>query len=160
RQGLLIHPTVMGRRDWFRAHPYDPAYIRAEDHELWVRTRATTKFARLTEPLFFYRESLAGNLRNYLRSESTVRQIVRFYGPGLVGSWRTRLLLTRSRLKSLSYYLASKLGWQSSLIRTRNRSLDAVEIEAVRQALAAVRNTSVPGLIDNRAPSHLPEEAL
>src|SRR5262249_34040156 len=31
RHGLLIHPTAMGRAEWFRAHPYDPAYVRAED---------------------------------------------------------------------------------------------------------------------------------
>src|SRR5690242_7757702 len=75
RNGLLIHPTVMGRAEWFRSNPYDPVYVRAEDRELWNRTCATTKFARLGQPLFFYREGRAGNLRNYLRTESTVRDI-------------------------------------------------------------------------------------
>ena len=72
RRGLLIHPTVMmGRTEWFRANPYDAAYVRAEDRELWVRTCATTKFGRLCEPLFFYREGLGGNLNNYVRTEAT-----------------------------------------------------------------------------------------
>jgi glycosyltransferase involved in cell wall biosynthesis len=30
RDGLLIHPTVMGRAEWFRRHPYDPVFVRAE----------------------------------------------------------------------------------------------------------------------------------
>ena len=85
RNGLLIHPTVMGRAEWFRSNPYDPVYVRAEDRELWSRTCATTKFARLCEPLFFYREGPAGNLRNYLRTERTVRDILHRYGPPLVG---------------------------------------------------------------------------
>jgi hypothetical protein len=57
RNGLLIHPTVMGRAEWFRSNRYDPVYLRSQDRELWSRTCATTKFARLCEPLFFYREA-------------------------------------------------------------------------------------------------------
>ena len=54
--GLFIHPTVMGRRDWFRAHPYDPRFVRAEDRELWCRAAGQTTFARLDDALLFYRE--------------------------------------------------------------------------------------------------------
>src|SRR5439155_21506142 len=132
------HPTVMGRAAWFRDHPYDPVYVRAEDRELWSRTCATATFARLCEPLFFYREGLAGNLRNYLRTESTVRDILRRYGPPLVGSWPTRLLVMRSRLKSLSYYVGTKLGLQGQLITKRNRPLDAAQSQEARRILAAI----------------------
>src|SRR4030095_14130564 len=45
RHGLLIHPTVMGRSEWFRANPYDPAFVRAEDRELWIRTCTTARYA-------------------------------------------------------------------------------------------------------------------
>jgi glycosyltransferase involved in cell wall biosynthesis len=146
RNGLLIHPTVMGRVEWFRSNPYDPMYVRAEDRELWSRTCATTTFARLCEPLFFYRECPAGNLRNYLSTERTVRAVLHRYGPPLVGGRRTRLLVMRSRLKSMAYRLATALGQQDRLIRRRNRPLTAAEIREGRRILSTIRNTSVSGL--------------
>ena len=128
RDGLLIHPTVTGRAEWFRRHPYDPVFVRAEDRELWIRTCATARFARVCEPLFFYREGPVGNLGNYLRTERTVREILRRYGPPLVGPRRTRLLVMRSRLKSLTYRLGTGLGLQGRLISRRNRPLGAAAV--------------------------------
>jgi len=146
RDGLLIHPTVTGRAEWFRRHPYDGAFVRAEDRELWMRTCATTRFARLEEPLFFYREGPAGNLGNYLRTERTVRAILRRYGPPLVGTRRTRLLVMRSRLKSMAYRVGTGLGLQGRLISRRNRRLEPAEIREASRILAAIQGTRVAGL--------------
>ena len=146
RDGLLIHPTVTGRAEWFRRNPYDPVFVRAEDRELWIRTCTTTRFARLCEPLFFYRERPGGNLASYLRSERTVREILRRYGPPLVGARRTRLLVMRSRLKSLTYRLGTGLGLQGRLISRRNRPLGAAEAGEGRRVLAAIQGTRVSGL--------------
>ena len=146
RDGLLIHPTVTGRAEWFRRNPYDPAFVRAEDRELWIRTCATTRFARLGEPLFFYREGPAGNLGNYLRTERTVRAILRRYGPPLVGMRQTRLLVMRSRLKSMAYRVGTGLGLQGRLISRRNRRLEVAEIREASRILAAIQVTPVSGL--------------
>lgn len=148
RDGLLIHPTVTGRAEWFRRNPYDPAFVRAEDRELWVRTCATTQFARLGEPLFFYREGPAGSLGNYLRTERTVRAILRRYGPALVGRRRTRLLVMRSRLKAMTYRVGTGLGLQGRLISRRNRRLEPAEMREASRILAAIQGTRVPGLDD------------
>lgn len=146
RNGLFVHPTVMGRADWFRRNPYDPVYVRAEDRELWSRTCATTTFARLCEPLFFYREGPAGNLRNYLGTERTVRAILHRYGPPLLGARRTRVLVLRSGLKSLAYRMGTMLGLQGHLIAKRNRPLRAAEKQEARRMLSLVRATCVSGL--------------
>ena len=145
-RGLLIHPTVMGRTEWFRNNPYDALFVRAEDRELWTRTCMTARFGRLCEPLFFYREGFTGNLRNYLMSEATVRRILRTHGPKLVGSQRTHLLVLRSRLKSFAYLLGTKVGAQGRLISRRNRPLDAATVKTGRRILANITRTSVPGL--------------
>ena len=157
RSGLLLHPTVMGRTDWFRKHPYDGRFVRAEDHELWVRTCRNTSFARLSEPLFFYREGLSGNLRNYLRTGRTIRKILRVYGPTEVGYGETALLLGRSYLKSCAYWTYTKLGQQHRLIRGRTRPLQADEETAARAALYAILQTPLPSSerIDHE---HLPGE--
>jgi glycosyltransferase involved in cell wall biosynthesis len=146
RDGLLIHPTITGRTEWFRRNPYDGRFVRAEDRELWVRTCATTAFARLREPLFFYREAPRGNLANYLRTERTVRDVLRRYGPPLVGAERTRRLLIRSRLKSMAYLLGTRFGVQGRLIRRRNRALAPPEAQEARRVLAEIWQTVVPGL--------------
>lgn len=159
RDGLLIHPTVMGRAEWFRRHPYDPVFVRAEDRELWIRTCATTRFARLCRPLFFYREGPAGSLENYLRSERTVRDILRRYGPPLVGARRTRLLVMRSRLKATAYRLGTELGLQGRLISRRNRRLEAAEVREGSRVLAEILATRVAGL-ENEVAGPSTERAL
>jgi glycosyltransferase involved in cell wall biosynthesis len=146
RRGLLIHPTVTGRAAWFRQNPYDTAFVRAEDRELWCRVCRTARFARLTEPLFFYREGPAGNLGNYLRSEETTRKILRLYGPPLVGRRATAWLVARSHAKSWAYRVGTALGLQGALIRRRNRPLSPGETAAANAALERVRRTAVPGL--------------
>jgi glycosyltransferase involved in cell wall biosynthesis len=50
------HPTWVGRTRWFRAHPYDPSVIRAEDQVLLLRNCRTSCFACLPEILQGYRE--------------------------------------------------------------------------------------------------------
>ncbi len=52
----LPHPTWMGRRAWFRRHPYRiPEVLRAEDQELLVRASPTSRYACLPEVLLAYR---------------------------------------------------------------------------------------------------------
>src|SRR5262249_33178162 len=126
KRGLLMHPTVMARTEWFRRNPYDPVYVRVEDCELWCRTCTTTRFARISEPLLFYREGMQGNLRNYVRGAATMRKVMRTYGPPLVGSWQTFLLVGRFYARAMLYRAATMLGIQGELIKRRNRPLTAV----------------------------------
>jgi glycosyltransferase involved in cell wall biosynthesis len=146
RYGMLVHPTVMGRAQWFRENPYDPAYLRAEDRELWNRVCGHTEVARLPEPLLFYRESPCGNLGNYLKTCQTMRKILRIYGPAVVGPWRTKLLLAGWHLRALSYRVCTRLGLQGRLIGRRNRPLTTAEVETADAALRWVLQTPVPGL--------------
>jgi glycosyltransferase involved in cell wall biosynthesis len=144
RSGLLIHPAVMGRTSWFRGNPYHARFVWAEDHELWVRTCRRSAFDRLQEPLLFYRESLAGNLGNYLRGARTVRAILRLYGPGTIGYGPTAGLIACSCLKSLTYWTLTKLGRQGRLIRARTRPLSAAESTAAGEALRVILQTRMP----------------
>lgn len=52
----LPHPTWMGRRAWFRRHPYrTPEVKRAEDQELLVRAALVSRYACLPDVLLAYR---------------------------------------------------------------------------------------------------------
>lgn len=52
----FFHPTIMGRTEWFRNHPYAFWAERAEDFELWMRTSGSSQFYAIESPLVFYRE--------------------------------------------------------------------------------------------------------
>lgn len=151
KNGLLIHPTMMGRTTWFRQNPYDGSFHRAEDRELWCRTCSGTKFARLCEPLFFYREGLSGNLRNYVNTGKTIRKILRQYGPPIIGSWRTTVLINKFALRTAIYRGATALGVQGQLIRRRNRTLSQSELRTAQAVITQILETPVPGL---PGPSH------
>lgn len=51
----FVHPTWMGRVEWFRKHRYRGALSKAEDQELLLRTYRESRFARLPEVLLGYR---------------------------------------------------------------------------------------------------------
>ena len=145
RHGLFIHPTVLGRRDWFARHPYDAAYVRAEDRELWCRTVSSSRFARLDQALLFYREPQQVNVRNYLRSCATDRKILRHYGRPILGRAGTQALVIESHLKGLCYRAAASIGRAGVLVRRRNRALPEGELRAASAAIECIRTTRVPG---------------
>ncbi len=52
----LVHPSWMGRADWFRCYRYQtPEVVRAEDQELLLRAYPDSRFAVLDEILLGYR---------------------------------------------------------------------------------------------------------
>jgi glycosyltransferase involved in cell wall biosynthesis len=52
----LVHPSWMGRADWFRGYRYQtPEVVRAEDQELLLRAYPDSRFAVLDEILLGYR---------------------------------------------------------------------------------------------------------
>ena len=52
----MAHPSVMMRRDVVEAvGGYRPAYVRAEDYDLWCRVAEVSRLANLAQPLLKYR---------------------------------------------------------------------------------------------------------
>jgi glycosyltransferase involved in cell wall biosynthesis len=51
----LLHPSWMGKLDWFRNCQYRPDAIRMEDYDLMLRTYQTSRFAALPDILLGYR---------------------------------------------------------------------------------------------------------
>ncbi len=152
RQGLLIHPAVTGRAEWFRHNPYDTSIGRAEDQELWCRSYHSTNFGRVQEPLLFYRDGLPGSeaqyLRRYLDSCQAVRRVTRKYGPSAVGWYKTALLIVQSFAKGELYRFCTALGLQSVLIKRRSSRLTDDERATASETINRVLGTRVPGLPD------------
>lgn len=146
RASILIHPCVMARTEWFRQNPYDPAYRRAQDHELWCRVFRTTRFGRVRRPLLFKRDLETFTLEKYLSSSRTDLRIIRRFGPELVGWPRTLILTVMLLAKGELYRLATALGHERLLIRKRYERLPPADAAAARLALAAIHATAIPGI--------------
>ena len=132
----LNHATVMGRIEWFRLHPYDPLYVRAEDAELWCRTVESSVFGRIMAPLYFVREGKV-NVANYRKSQETSRRIFRQYGPRTLTPGKIRLLVLKTYLKAGLYTV---LGWfemQDMLTRARSQKLKPETLGEARRMLAS-----------------------
>lgn len=75
----FVHPTVIGRTEWFRENLYSDWAHRAEDFELWTRTSSNSVFYSLDEPLLFYREFGVPMMSKTMMSYKTVLKIYRNY---------------------------------------------------------------------------------
>jgi glycosyltransferase involved in cell wall biosynthesis len=76
----FIHPSVMGRAEWFRMHPYDDKMARCQDFDLWLRTVEQSGFGKLDEPLLFYRFDESNCVQRYKRSiQSYSKYVLRYY---------------------------------------------------------------------------------
>ena len=149
RQSIMPHPTVTARAEWFRNNPYDESFLRAEDYELWCRTYAASNFARLEEPLYYFREGARAPwkyLRDYLQTAHTARKVLRKYGPRSIGWASTVRLIITSYIKGETYRMATLLGMQKALIRNRSRALTDEEQKAALEGINMVMITPVPGL--------------
>ena len=139
RHAMLLHASVVGKRSWFLSNPYDKDFIRAEDYELWCRTHAHSKFARIAEPLYIVREGKV-NIRNYAKSSATIRKIFRQYGPGILSPAALQLELLKSKLKVLLYHTFSLINKHDYLSRKRNQPLTAAEQAMVNQIIEKINS--------------------
>lgn len=142
----FVHPTVVGKANWFKNNSYNSKYIRAEDKELWIRTFNHSHFANLEQRLFFYREDRL-NLNNYLSSCHTDRVILRDFALKNIGIRNTALLLGKSYAKSSLAKILYSLGLDSFLIKIRNNSISEEEKQIAEAEIAKILATPIPGLL-------------
>lgn len=69
----LIHPTWMGKSEWFRHNKYRvPGPYFCEDQELLIRTHMTSKFAAVNDYLLAYRVRAKRNLPRVVKTRWTL----------------------------------------------------------------------------------------
>lgn len=117
----FIHPTVMGKTEWFRANPYAEWALRAEDFELWTRTCSKSCFHAIGKPLLFYREFGVPTFRKYYLSQRTLLKIFwRYQHYSKSFSWFiTNTIKTYSKI--LVYAIFASMGKSDYLISRRRR---------------------------------------
>jgi glycosyltransferase involved in cell wall biosynthesis len=146
KRSPFVHPTMLGRVEWFARNRYDASVHRAEDHELFIRACRTLSNAHLREALYFCREEYSAQVRKYLGSCRDDRVAFRKYGPALVGVRRTFHLCSLSFLKGEAYRIAAAFGCQHLWVRRRNKLVDRDERLEGMRVIARILSTEVPGL--------------
>lgn len=75
----FIHPSVLGKTEWFRNNLYDPEAFRVEDKDLWYRTSYKSHFTNLEEPLLFYRAFGTSSSSQTFKSNMRQRKLFKKY---------------------------------------------------------------------------------
>jgi len=144
-RGVFIHPTVFGRTEWFRTNSYSERYPRAEDHELWVRTCAHSRFIVLHEPLLYHRFRDVTEVTETLASGATTDRMILEYGARTGRKLEAYSSVLRRSCRRLLFLLGATLGprklkWWFKGLLARN-----VNFEKAQQDLAfAIKPHSHP----------------
>lgn len=146
RRSPYIHPTVLGRTEWFRTHPYDPGYRRCQDQELWVRTLGERVVVTLDEPLLYLREAGTVPAAKYATSMAGTRRVLRAHGRRTLGGASAGRLLAATYLKQAAYAAAEMTHQTDRLVRSRSRHLSAREQQRHEEVIAGIRGTPMPGI--------------
>ena len=98
----VTHPTVGGRLSWFRANRYREDLLRAQDKELWLRTREHTRILRLDDHLLYYRVPKSVRGRQYAASSSVrTGSCCASSDPEFVGRGKMTRMLIESLIKQV-----------------------------------------------------------
>lgn len=117
----FIHPTVMGKTEWFRKNPYNTEFRRSQDTELWLRTYDKSVFFNIEKPLLFYREFGIPSLKKNLVTHETLRKIYKNYKVYNKSAFWSIKMQIISRLKDLVYLVFSLFNGTDYIIKCRNR---------------------------------------
>ncbi len=135
---VLYHPTIMGRTEWFRNHPYIKGYVHSDDFASWTKYARDLTIANLQEPLLFYREHGLFTYDKYQGRCRETRKAIAEFGPDTIGWPGTAMLLGRRWLKDVAYSLFQYAGLWNHTLKVVNKPLSATHEVNCRQVLKAI----------------------
>lgn len=138
---VLYHPAVMGRTEWFKAHPYLPEYLFSDDYALWCSSASDLKIANLQEPVIFYREHEVFTFRKYKGRAADIKNVIKKFGPEKIGASKTFFLLARRFIKDSIYLFLYVAGFWNYTYKLYNKGID--------QALMGKYRDVLDGLLQN-----------
>ena len=121
----FIHPTIIGKTEWFLNNPYDEKAIRIEDAELWFRTREFSCFIQINQPLLFYREYGGSYYKKYKKGIIPMIYVaLKYYQEShfiKMFKWIFKTIL--HIVKSLVFYIYFIFNMELKLIESRVLSI-------------------------------------
>jgi len=140
----LAHATLVGRTEWFRSHPYNADSDGCEDWELLFSTFTESRFANLTELLYFYRELDSSTVSKYLRRQLRASLFSWRHGRAQFGVPRTAWECGKRFGRGFLFASAGMLGTAEQLVRRRYELIDAASAERFRGTVQQIRSNGLP----------------
>jgi len=142
----FMHPAIMGRTAWFLRNPYNEAYRRFQDGELFLRAMMAGdgRYGHLERLLFFYREPSDFDARKLIANYHSRRQLAWKFGPQVVGVISTGKLIAQSYLKQFLWRIATCCHQQQRLFALRNEPLSDSQREDGERAIQQIRGYNLP----------------
>jgi glycosyltransferase involved in cell wall biosynthesis len=123
----FIHPTVMGKIEWFKKYRYSPNLKGVEDADLWVRSFSNSHLFLIKEPLLFYRDPLKIKFSTYKFRTFQLHKLYKTNSPVLGNSTYTLCSLEfRSLLKLFIYWILKTVLIERFLLKKRNNHIDKI----------------------------------
>jgi glycosyltransferase involved in cell wall biosynthesis len=146
RKSQFVHPSIMAKAKWLKDNRYSSEFVRAEDHELWIRACRTSVFGQAPRLLLFYRDEQPNNPQKYYATQRSDRRLARTYGNSIAGFWRTALFIVETYAKTWEYAARKAISGKPPRI-TRNVSpIRGNEADDYFRALGVIMGTQVAGL--------------
>lgn len=93
RVKALLHPTIMGKTEWFRNNVYHSECDGCEDFDLWLRSNNDYMLYQLAQPLLLYRDHRQRSIEGYWNLRKVERRVIRKNGMKMGRFWTAIHLL-------------------------------------------------------------------
>ena len=140
----IINPTVAASREWFVKNPYneDTAFLRAQDFELWVRTRDARQTIYIGAPLVYYRRGIYTDLERYMVTSFAMVRVYTMYSRGR--RWRLLSQITAQLVKLWLLNYSFSFDPSSWRVNLHTMQLGAGELRSAALVLTQIGNASIP----------------
>ncbi|MCX6206519.1 MAG: glycosyltransferase [Bacteroidetes bacterium] len=133
--GIFIHPTVMGKSNWFKQHYYDGGFSGTEDRELFMRTYQESNFSNLDYPVLFYRDSHHFKLNTYLERQQELIKGLDKNAPLFNAPIKIQIVKLKIYLKSILFQLMHLVNLHSVVIKNRNEVINTNQLAKYHEIL-------------------------
>jgi glycosyltransferase involved in cell wall biosynthesis len=142
KNAMLLHASIVAKKEWFEKYSYDPIYIRAEDRELWLRSYNSSNYGRVMEPLYIVREGKV-NVKNYLRGLKTVIKIYKVYGFKILPFFKIRIEIIKSYFKIFVIFFLGLFNIHNIITKRRNKPLSDEESKRVSVIIKQIKDLEI-----------------
>lgn len=132
----FLHPSVIGKIEWFRKNQYSGDFERMEDFELWLRAWKTSHYYNLSLPLMYYRESGIPIPKKYLATQKSALKLA-MRGKSYNLSIGTRIkYFTQIIIKCIVCIGLGAINKSELQIKLRRRNTKAIDTKEAQTGLA------------------------
>ena len=128
-QLCFLHPSVMGRIDWFRRNRYNQLFNRMEDVELWFRAANNSTYKNLDIPLMFYRESGMPLAKKYIATQRSALRLAINGSKYGIGHYESLKYGVSTIIKIVVCFVLSAIGRTDLQIKLRRRKTTSFDFD-------------------------------